>query len=49
MTERRFILSGKSMPDLTAVMPKNLVVRVMGFFTEKFDAAVALLSKWTNV
>jgi hypothetical protein len=49
MTERRFILSeGRNMEPMTAVMPKSLVVRIVGFFTEKFDATVVLLTKLTN-
>jgi hypothetical protein len=49
MNERSLILSqSKNFQQRTVNMPKSLIVRVVGFFNEKFDAIALLFARWTN-
>jgi hypothetical protein len=48
MNERHFILSHQNnVGVMTASMPKSVFVRVVAFFTEKFDAVSLFVTKWT--
>ena len=48
MSERQFILSQqKNMVAMKASMPKSVFARVVGFFTERFDAITMFVAKWT--
>ena len=48
MSERQFILSQqKNMVAIKAIMPKSIIARVVGFFTETFDSIAAFVLKWT--
>jgi hypothetical protein len=48
MSERQLILSQpKNMVTMNAIMPKSVLVRVVGFFTETFDSIAAFVTKWT--
>jgi hypothetical protein len=50
MTERSFILSTqKNALQSTAGVHKSIIGRIVGFFTERFDAVASFVSKWTNV
>ncbi len=48
MSEKQFILSQpKNLLGINDIMPKSVFVRVVGFFTETFDAIAAFVTKWT--
>jgi hypothetical protein len=48
MNEKQFILSQQNnVAVMTMAMPKSVFVRVVAFFTEKFDAVSLFVAKWT--
>jgi hypothetical protein len=48
MNERRFILSQQNnMIAMTVHMQKNVIVRLVEFFTERFDTITKFVAKWT--
>jgi hypothetical protein len=48
MNERSIILSRQqNTVAMTAIMPKSALVRVVEFFTERFDAISMFVANWT--